>query len=238
MLLESVESPVMLIGYARVSTEDQDLTLQLDALNAAGCERIYEDRKSGKTLKNRPGWKTCMADLHPGDTLIVWKMDRLGRNTVEVLNLLEKLRAEEVKVRSLTEGFDADTPIGRMVITIMASVSQYEREVLGERTRAGMAVSKARGRRHGGIPTFAEPRMWDAAMAALKAYRDDPETGDDPIPNRTWARAINELTGADVVTSTVRNNRDILLSEQVPDDWVSRWEQREKLRRDRAKKQK
>lgn len=225
----------MLIGYARVSTEDQDLSLQLDALEAAGCERIYKDMKSGKTLRNRKGWRTCLMDLRDGDTLIVWKMDRLGRNTVEVLSLLDKLKAEGVKVRSLTEGFDAETPIGRMVIGILASVSQYERDVLSERTSAGMKASEARGVRHGGMPVFADPKMWAAAMEALADWRADPDTSDLPIPNRWWATKVREKTGASCVTSTVKNNRDLLLTEKYPDDYRERWEQAERLKKERTK---
>ncbi|MEO1658130.1 MAG: recombinase family protein [Pseudomonadota bacterium] len=221
----------MLIGYARVSTEDQDLTLQIEALEAAGCEHIYKDKRSGKTLKNRPGWRKAMMDLRDGDTLIIWKMDRLGRNTVEVLSTLDHFKREGIKVRSLTEGFDADTPIGRMVISILASVSQYEREVLGERTSAGMAVS---GKVHGGIPKFADPKVWRAAMDALAAWENDPEVEGKPIPNRWWAREVRERSGKPCVTSTVKNNRDILLTKRYPDDYRVRWEQAQAEKKERA----
>ena len=164
---------VMLIGYARVSKADgsQALDLQRDALAAAGivAERIYEDRMSGRH-DARPGLEGCLKALREGDTLVVWKLDRLGRNLRHLVELIEALNARGVGLRVLTgQGAALDTtrPEGRLVFGIFAALAEFERALIAERTRAGLAAARARGRR-GGRPrkmTAAKIRMAMAAMA-------------------------------------------------------------------------
>jgi DNA invertase Pin-like site-specific DNA recombinase len=163
----------MLIGYARVSKADgsQALDLQRDALAAAGivAERIYEDRMSGRH-DARPGLEGCLKALREGDTLVVWKLDRLGRNLRHLVELIEALNARGVGLRVLTgQGAALDTtrPEGRLVFGIFAALAEFERALIAERTRAGLAAARARGRR-GGRPrkmTAAKIRMAMAAMA-------------------------------------------------------------------------
>lgn len=133
------------IGYARVSTEDQNLALQLDALKKIGCERVFTD-KVGGTRVVRPGLSDALSHLRAGDTLVVWKLDRLGRSVKGLVDLVNGLEAREVHFRSLTDGIDTKTPAGRFFFHIMASLAQMERELIGERTRAGLAAARKLGR--------------------------------------------------------------------------------------------
>lgn len=134
----------MKIGYARVSREEQNADLQHDALRAAGCDDIFEDKLSGATMK-RPGLDAALARLQPGDELVVWKFDRFGRTMLETLLLVLDLEKRGIGFRSLTESFDARTPIGRGVLAFMAAIAEDERASIIKRTRAGMAAAKRRG---------------------------------------------------------------------------------------------
>ena len=136
------------MGYARVSTDVQTTALQLDALRAAGCAVIHEDSASG-SLRSRPGLERAIADLVPGDTLVVWKLDRLGRSLRHLLDSAEALRARGVALRSLTEHIDTGTAAGQMLYSVLGAVAQFERDVLRERTVAGLAAAKRRGERLG-----------------------------------------------------------------------------------------
>ncbi|MEV0295631.1 recombinase family protein [Nocardia sp. NPDC050710] len=163
-----------LIGYARVSTTDQDPQLQLDALDAAGAVRIFTDQGVSGAKTERPELDRCLDHLREGDTLAVWKLDRLGRNTVHVLQLIEELTARGIGFRSLTEGLHTDGPMGKAMLTIMAAFAQLERDTMIERTRAGLAAAAANGRK-GGRPRKVSDD--DAAKArALKAK-------DIPVPD-------------------------------------------------------
>ena len=133
------------IGYARVSTDDQNLALQLDALKKSECERVFTDKASGARLA-RPGLDEALSHLRAGDTLVVWKLDRLGRSVKGLVDLVNTLEAREVHFRSLTDGIDTKTPAGRFFFHIMASLAQMERELIVERTRAGLAVARKLGR--------------------------------------------------------------------------------------------
>lgn len=137
----------MLIGYARVSTDDQSLDLQLDALKKAGCEptRIYKDKLSGLTSK-RPGLDEALGQLRPGDVFIIWKLDRLGRSVKGLVDFVAELEEQEVQFKSLTDGIDTTTPTGRFFFHIMASLAQMERELIAERTKAGLEAARKRGR--------------------------------------------------------------------------------------------
>jgi DNA invertase Pin-like site-specific DNA recombinase len=135
----------MLIGYARVSTTDQKLTLQKDALLKAGCEKIYEDELSG-TKDNRPGLLKALEQLREGDTLIVWKLDRLGRSVKSLIELVSELHSKNIHFKSVTDSIDTSTPSGRFFFNVMASLAQMERELIVERTKAGLLAAKKQGR--------------------------------------------------------------------------------------------
>lgn len=126
----------MFVGYARVSTKDQDLNLQKTALQQAGCEKLYEDQLSGTHL-NRPGLQLALEVLRSGDTLVVWKLDRLGRSVKHLVTLVADLEKRGVQFKSLTDSIDTGTPAGRFFFHVMASLAQMERELIVERTRAG-----------------------------------------------------------------------------------------------------
>lgn len=122
--------------------------MQRDAMLAAGVQPkcIYEDTASGGTMARRPGLRAALKHLRPGDVLLVWKMDRLGRNLLEVLQAIERLQAMDVQIKSLTEPqLDATTPMGRLLLGVLGSIAQWERDLIRERTRAGLAAAKARG---------------------------------------------------------------------------------------------
>lgn len=138
----------MLIGYARVSTQDQNLELQYDALNKAGCKKIIEDKVSGSRAE-RPGLSKVLEILREGDTLVVWKLDRLGRSVKNLVDLVGELHKQGVQFKSLTDAIDTGTPSGRFFFHVMASLAQMERELTIERTRAGLEVARQLGRKGG-----------------------------------------------------------------------------------------
>ena len=138
----------MLIGYARVSTQDQNLDLQRQALTHAGCKKIYEDKLSGSRA-DRPGLAQALDMLREGDTLVVWKLDRLGRSVKQLVDLVGQLHKENVQFKSLTDSIDTSTPSGRFFFHVMASLAEMERELIIERTRAGLAIARQLGRTGG-----------------------------------------------------------------------------------------
>jgi len=135
----------MLVGYARVSTQDQNLELQLSALKEIGCAKFYQDQISG-ARNDRPGLKLAMEVLRAGDTLVVWKLDRLGRTVKGLIDLVNQLQQNDVHFKSITDNVDTSTPSGRFFFHIMASLAQMERELVAERTKAGLAAARAQGR--------------------------------------------------------------------------------------------
>src|SRR5579883_1046862 len=135
----------MLIGYARVSREDQNLELQLQALNAAGCERIFSDKKSG-SKKVRQGLEDAISHLRTGDTLVVWKLDRLGRTVKQLVDLVEELESKRINFRSVKDSIDTTSSTGRFFFHLMASLAQMERELIVERTKAGLDAARKLGR--------------------------------------------------------------------------------------------
>ena len=138
----------MKIGYARVSTLDQNSELQLDALKVAGCEKIFQDKISGSTA-DRPGLTEALAYVRRGDSLVVWRLDRLGRSLKHLLAVVEDLEGRGVGFISLQEGFDTTTSGGRLIFQIFGALSEFERNVIRERTNAGLAAARARGRKGG-----------------------------------------------------------------------------------------
>jgi len=151
----------LLIGYARVSTEDQRLDLQLDALALAGCHRTFEDRASGARA-DRPGLAAALSHLRRGDTLVVWRLDRLGRTTHQLVGLLERFERDGVRLRSLQDGIDPASVMGRAMLQIGAVFAEMERNLLRERTRAGLAAARARGRLGGRRPHLSADKLDNA----------------------------------------------------------------------------
>lgn len=152
----------MLIGYVRVSTQDQNLELQRNALSKAGCEKIFEDKTSGSRAK-RPGLSKALEILRSGDTLVVWKLDRLGRSVKHLVDLVNAFAKQEIHFKSLTDSIDTASPSGRFFFHVMASLAQMERELTVERTRAGLEAAKRLGRRGG-----RKRRMTDSKIASAK----------------------------------------------------------------------
>ena len=138
----------MLLGYARVSTQDQNLDLQIEALTQAGCKRIFEDKISGSRAE-RPGFAKALDMMREGDTLVVWKLDRLGRSVKQLVDLVGALHKLGVQFKSLTDAIDTGTPSGRFFFHVMASLAEMERELIVERTRAGLDVARQLGRKGG-----------------------------------------------------------------------------------------
>ncbi len=152
----------MLIGYARVSTQDQNLELQRKALLDAGCEKIFDDKLSG-SRSDRPGLAQALEFLRDGDTLVVWKLDRLGRSVKHLVDLVGELREKGIQFRSLTDSIDTATPSGRFFFHVMASLAEMERELTIERTKAGLEVARSLGRGGG-----RKRRMTDSKIEAAK----------------------------------------------------------------------
>lgn len=156
----------MLIGYARVSTAEQTVALQEDALKQAGCERIFRDVLSGGAT-DRPGLREAMAYARSGDVLVVWKLDRLGRSLVHLIQMMQDLQARGVGFRSLQEHMDTTTPGGQLIFHIFGALAEFERSLIRERTRAGLDAARVRGR-VGGRPRRLSPeqiRMAQRLMA-------------------------------------------------------------------------
>lgn len=155
-----------LIGYARVSTSEQDLALQIDALRAAGVTRIFEDRGVSGANTDRLGLGAALSFLREGDTLVVWKLDRLGRSMTHLLQTVSDLEGRGVGFRSLTEAIDTTTPTGRLVFHLFGALGQFERDLIRERTSAGLKAAAARGRK-GGRPIALTPEKIARARQLL-----------------------------------------------------------------------
>ena len=150
----------MVIGYARVSTVEQNLDLQLDSLKGAGCERVFQDHISGGAVE-RPGLAEALKVVRAGDTLVVWRLDRLGRSLKHLIETVGALEADGVGFRSITESIDTTTSGGKLVFHLFGALAEFERELIRERTKAGLAAARARGKVGG------RPRKLDAKKVAL-----------------------------------------------------------------------
>lgn len=155
------------IGYARVSTLDQDLSLQLDALGAAGCVKVFEDCASGARA-DRVGLQSALGYVREGDVLIVWKLDRLGRSLPHLIETVTALATRGVGFRSITEAIDTTTPGGRLVFHLFGALGQFERDLIQERTRAGLAAAAARGRKGGRKPVVTGEKLERARAIIAK----------------------------------------------------------------------
>ena len=157
----------MLVGYARVSTQDQKPELQLDALKAAGCEKVFVEKASG-AQRDRPELKAALDYMRDGDTLVVWKLDRLARSMKQLIETVEELEEVGVGFRSLTEAIDTTTAGGKLVFHVFGALAEFERSIIRERTRAGLDAARARGRK-GGRP----PKLKDSDLKAARAMLAD-----------------------------------------------------------------
>lgn len=167
----------MLIGYARVSTHDQTLALQQDALQQAGCERIFTDTASGAKA-DRPGLAEAVRFARSGDTLVVWKLDRLGRSLPHLIETISSLQARGISFRSLTEQLDTTTSGGKLIFHVFAALAEFERDVIRERTLAGLAAARARGRK-GGHPRAVALNDARKVAMAQRLYDDKSNSIDD-----------------------------------------------------------
>ena len=147
-----------LIGYARVSTRDQELRLQLDALKEAGCFNIYEEHASASKGRKRPKLELALIDLRPGDTLVVWRLDRLARNMRELYRILDRVHESGAGFKSLKENIDLSTPLGRLLLGVFGALAQFEAELTAERTSAGIRAIQARGLQYGAKPKLSAKR--------------------------------------------------------------------------------
>jgi DNA invertase Pin-like site-specific DNA recombinase len=168
----------MLVGYARVSTQDQDLSLQLDALHAAGCDKVYTEKASG-AQRDRPQLQAALEYMRGKDTLIVWKLDRLARSLKQLIETVEELGERGIGLRSLTESLDTTTSGGTLVFHLFAALAEFERSMIRERTRSGLQAARRRGR-VGGRP----PALTSQDLAAAKALLRDPEITVDQVAKR------------------------------------------------------
>ena len=157
----------MLIGYARVSTQDQTLILQKDALEKAGCSKIFTDTASG-ALADRVGLQEAMQYARPGDTLVVWRLDRLGRSLTHLITTITNLQERQIGFMSITENIDTTTSGGKLVVHIFGALAEFERDIIRERTKAGLLAARARGRRGGRPKTL----MGNKVAMAQALYND------------------------------------------------------------------
>ncbi|WP_354217349.1 MULTISPECIES: recombinase family protein [unclassified Arthrobacter] len=178
------------LGYTRVSTSSQDAQLQLDALVAAGVQKrdVFADVTSGsRTAIERPGMKRLLAYAEPGDTVVVWRVDRLGRSLVDVLNTVNVLRERGVHVRSISDGIDPATSTGRLMLNMLATLAEYERELIIERVNAGIAAARQSGTRFG--RPASDPLVIADKLAIAQDARAKGRTAEDAARLVGWSRA-------------------------------------------------
>lgn len=168
----------MKIGYARVSTKDQNLDLQIEALEKAGCEKIYQEKISGAT-KNRPELDKMIEQFREGDELYVWRLDRLGRSLKNIIDLVLSLSDKGIIIKGLVDGVDTSTINGRLFLNLMASLAEYERELIRERTNAGLQSARARGRMGGRPKGYAKETI--SKLLIMRSIYKDPTKAPDEI---------------------------------------------------------
>lgn len=156
----------MKVGYVRVSTFEQDLDLQLDALEKEGCDRIFRDQGESGAKAHRPAWDNCLDHLRRGDTLIIWKLDRASRSTKQLIELAEDLEKRGVELKSLKEQIDTASAMGKFFFRMTASIAELERDIIRERTLAGLAAARARGRKGGRKKSITEGQKLEAKRLA------------------------------------------------------------------------
>jgi DNA invertase Pin-like site-specific DNA recombinase len=196
------------IGYARVSAADQNPQLQLDALKAAGCDRVFVEKMTG-TLRERPQLAAALAYLRPGDVLVVWKLDRLGRSLLHLIEVVTGLRERGVDFRSLKENIDTTTATGRLIFHILAALAEFERDMIRERAAAGRAAAQAQGK------TGGRPRSMDAdKLAAAKALLATKRT----VAQAAKSIGVSRATLYRYLTESVAEVTDVLADETEVSD--------------------
>lgn len=158
----------MKIGYARVSTKDQNLSLQLDALEKEGCEKIFQEKATGGNA-DREELKKLLVHLREGDQVVIWKLDRLGRSLRDLVNLVTDIQAKGAGLKSLNDSIDTTTPQGKLTFHLFAALAEFEREIIRERTKAGLESARSRGRK-GGRPKGLTKDAKDKAIIAQSLY--------------------------------------------------------------------
>lgn len=187
----------MRVGYSRVSTKGQDHGLQLDALRAAGCDHIQIETASGATMADRPVLSDLLDDLSEGDTLVVWRLDRLARNLRELIETADDLRARKIALQSLTEQIDTSTPQGRLFFNFFGIIGQFERDLIAERTRAGLEAARAKGRRGGRKPALNDAEVARARELLANGKMKQAEVARVMrVSPATLSRALRQVEGS------------------------------------------
>ena len=160
----------MIFGYARVSTRDQDLSLQLDALQKAGCEEIFQEKESG-ARSDRPQLQAMLQQIRSGDVVVIWKLDRLARSLKDLVSFVNLLNERDAQLKSLNDQIDTNTPHGKFTFHVFAALAEFERDIISERTKAGLDAARARGRM-GGRPKGLSRKAQHTAIIAEQLYKE------------------------------------------------------------------
>lgn len=191
----------MKIGYARVSTEDQNLDLQISALNGAGCSRLFSDHGISGSEFSRPGLRCALEALSAGDTLVVWRLDRLGRTLRKLVELVDELGARKVDFFSLTECINTTSSGGVLIFHVMAALAQFERSLISERTRAGMAAARKRGQHLGRRRSLSDDQ-WEEARGLLAISPCKTVAAKFDVHPRTLQRMLHKRPVGDLSPGT------------------------------------
>lgn len=189
------------IGYARVSTDDQELALQLDALSRAGCQAVYQEKASGKDA-DRPELIQCLKALRAGDTLVVWRMDRLGRSLADLVKTITDLEARGVGFESLTERIETRSATGKLMFHVFAAMAEFERNLIRERTQAGLAAARARGRVGG-----RKHKLDEQQRKEIKALLRDPDISVSEIAERYSVSRTTIYRNVEVESPALREKK-------------------------------
>jgi DNA invertase Pin-like site-specific DNA recombinase len=192
----------MKIGYARVSTTEQILDLQLSALKGYDCEFIFSDYGFSGANFNRPGFQEALNTASAGSTIVVWRLDRLGRSLKHLVEVLSDLRSRGIGVVSLTEGIDTRSPTGQFTFHIIAALAEFERTLISERTRAGIAAAKDRGRRPGRPSSLTQSQI-DLAIDLLKSNSEKFVAGVFNVHHKTLRRQLSKLRPQELAASAI-----------------------------------
>ena len=189
----------MIVGYARVSTADQTTEAQLPELTKAGCRKIYQETMSGRTM-DRPELEKCLERLEEGDSLVVWRLDRLGRSLRDLLEIVNRLEKQGITFISLKERFDTGTPAGRLIFHFFASLTQFERELIRERTMSGLSAARARGRFGGRKPKLSPQQvrvvktLWASREHTAKAIAEQFDVSVSTIERTVRPKSLKDVT--------------------------------------------
>lgn len=189
----------MIFGYARVSTQDQNLDLQLDALKEYGVERVFSEKMTG-TRKDRPQLEEMLKYVRSGDTVVVWKLDRIGRSTKHLVDIVNEFGEQGIHFVSLKDGIDTSTATGKLVFTIFAGLAEFERDMISERTRAGLQSARARGRKGGRPSADAEKvkralKMYDSKQFSIPEITDATGVSKTSLYRYIRERGLNSNVG-------------------------------------------